>query len=93
MKVLADFTGVFGDLLCLSHSDVVNDEKGRIVFLAEGMEVTAFDLDSDEKGNRDNLIASGKVTKSPDWLRCNGSKWALKIDEHGIRHESEIIRS
>lgn len=90
MKLQADFNGLFGDILCLSHEDFCLDEQGARVDLHAGMQVTAFDLDSDEQGRRDNLIASGVVEPSPDWLRCRGSKWALRIDEHGVRHESEI---
>jgi hypothetical protein len=54
------------------------------------MKVTAFDQDVDEQGNRDDLIASGTVEPSPNWLRCNGSRWVLRIDENGVRHESEL---
>lgn len=54
------------------------------------MVVTAFDVDEDEEGRRDDLIATGLVEASPDWLGCRGSKWSLRIDEHGVRHESEI---
>lgn len=89
-KVHADFNGLFGDVLCLSHSDTCADENGKVVHLRKGLFVTAFDRDSDENGNRDDLIASGVVEPSPLWLRCNGSKWILRIDEKGVRHESEI---
>ena len=57
--------------------------------LVEGMQVTAFDMDFDEKGSRDDLLASGVVAPAPDWLQCNGSRWVLKIDSRGIRHQSE----
>jgi len=90
MRLQADFNGLFGDTLCLSHSDTCKDESGNSVELRAGMIVTAFDLDSDENGQPDNLIASGIVEPSPDWLACNGSKWALKIDAQGVRHESDL---
>ena len=89
-KVLADFNGLFGELLCLSHSDTSIDESGAVVNLRAGMKLTAFDQDSDERGNRDDLIASGTVEPSPEWLRCRGSRWALRIDENGVRNESDI---
>jgi hypothetical protein len=89
-KVYADFNGLFGELLCLSHSDTCKDESGAEVRLQAGMTVTAFDYDQDEHGVSDNLIASGIVEPSPDWLQCQGSKWALKIDKHGVRHESDL---
>ena len=89
-KVYADFNGFFGELLCLSHSDTCWDEFGGIVHLQAGMKLTAYDDDEDEHGARDNLIASGTVEPSPESLSCLGSKWVLRIDEHGLRHESDV---
>lgn len=90
-RIRADFNGLFGHLLCLSHSDMARDENGQEVELSEGMSVIAFDEDLDEHGQRDDLIAQGVVIRSPDWLRCNGSLWSLQIDENGARHESDIV--
>jgi hypothetical protein len=89
-RVRADFNGLFGELLCLSHKDTCEDMDGNLVTLQTGMVLTAFDEDADEQGNRDDLIASGIVEPSPQWLRCNGSRWALRIDSHGVRHESDL---
>jgi hypothetical protein len=89
-RVRADFNGLFGDILCLSHSDTAPDENGNPVMLREGMRVLAYEQDSDEDGTPDNLIAFGIVDASPPWLRCNGSKWILRIDQNGVRHESEL---
>ena len=89
-KVRADFNGLFGDILCLSHEDTCLDEMGAVVHLREGLILTAYDEDADEYGNRDDLIARGEVESAPAWLRCDGSKWVLKIDENGVRHESDI---
>ena len=89
-RLRADFNGLFGDLLCLSHEDTCKDEDGVEVFLTEGLTVTAFDEDGDEHEDRDDLVASGTVEPSPDWLRCQGSKWVLRIDENGVRSESEL---
>ena len=55
-----------------------------------GLHLTAYMEDADENGNPDNLIASGIVEPSPEWLRSHGSKWILIIDEAGVRHESEL---
>ena len=90
IKVYADFNGIFGELLCLSHTESSKDEFGNIVKLYDGMKITAYDQDADENGNRDDLIANGIVEPSPDWLKCSGSKWVLRIDENGIYHESEM---
>jgi len=89
IRLQADFNGVFGDLLCLSHGDTCKDEHGAEVKLAPGMRVTAFDLDADENGAPDNLLANGVVEPSPDWLQCRGSRWALRIDHNGVHHESD----
>ena len=53
------------------------------------MLLTAFDEDS-EHGQRDELLATGIVEPSPDWLQCKGSKWVLRIDERGVRHQSDL---
>ncbi len=54
------------------------------------MVITVFGEDLDENDQPDALIASGVVERSPDWLACKGSVWALHIDQNGVRHESEI---
>jgi hypothetical protein len=54
------------------------------------MVVTAFDKDTDSSGNPDDLTATGVVEEAPDWLKCNGSRWVLRIDARGVRHESEL---
>lgn len=87
IRLRADFNGLFGDVLCLSHGDTCRDESGNEVPLAAGMQVTAFEPDTDDDGRPADLIATGVVEPSPDWLQCNGSRWALRIDEHGVRHQ------
>ena len=89
LKIRADFNGLFGNVLCLSHDETCFDETG-VVQLDEGPNITAFDDDSDGEGNPDTLIANGKVARSPDWLQCFGSKWVLMIDERGVYHQSGI---
>ena len=90
LKVRADFNGLFGDLLCLSHNDHSIDEAGNKVELKAGMMLTAFDEDADENGKRDDLIASGTVEPARRGLVGHGSRWVLRIDEHGVRHQSDI---
>ena len=89
-RLRADFNGLFGDLLCLSHGDSCVDSDGNVVQLSEGLKVTAYDEDLDDQGNRDDLLASGIVESSPAWLSCNGSRWVLRIDGDGVRNESEL---
>jgi hypothetical protein len=90
MRVRADFNGLFGELLCLSHKDSCVDVDGNVVTLQAGMILTAFDEDGDENGNRDDIIASGTVEPSPESLRCFGSRWVLRIDQNGVKHESDL---
>lgn len=90
MKVQADFNGLFSQVLCLSHRDTCVDSGGNTVPLHAGMSLTAFDEDVDENGNRDDLLASGIVEPSPQWLACRGSRWVLRIDKYGVRHESDL---
>ena len=89
-RLRADFNGLFGKYLCLSHGDTCLDESGANVSLRAGMQVTAVDEDSDEHGRPDNLIASGIVEPAVPGLVGHRSKWVLHIDEHGVRHESDI---
>lgn len=89
--VYADFNGLFsGGMLCLSHSDTSTDRSGNTIKLAAGMVLTAYDEDADENGNPDDLFATGTVIPAPKFARCNGSKWFLKIDADGVRHESDL---
>jgi hypothetical protein len=90
IRVHADFNGLFGELLCLSHKETCIGADGREVIVCEGMMVTAFDEDVDDEGKPDNLIAAGTVEQPPKWLRCNGSRWVLRIDHNGVRHESDL---
>jgi hypothetical protein len=87
--VHADFNGLFSKVVCLSHNDTCEDAEGNIVALTEGMFLTAFDED-EENGVRDDLFATGTVERAPDWLQDHGSRWVLRIDEDGVRHESDF---
>jgi hypothetical protein len=93
LKLQADFNGLFGDLLCLSHNDSCRDESGEAIPLVTGMVAIAFEEDIDERGQREYLVAQGIVEPSPDWLQCRGSKRALRIDGRGVRHEPQFAAS
>lgn len=90
IRVRADFNGLFGELLCLSHRNTCEDADANVITLQAGMVLTAFDEDADEHGNRDDLVASGTVEPSPESIRCLGSRWVLRIDGNGVRHESDL---
>jgi hypothetical protein len=93
-RLREDFNGLFENwtILCLSHGDTCLDENGTEVALHAGMVVTVFEEDY-ENGRRDDLIATGRVEPSPEWLQCLGSRWILRIDKDGVRHESEIMQA
>jgi len=86
----ADFNGLFGTVLCLSHHESGQDANGDAVALHSGTFASAFDDDSDDEGRPDRLIASGLVERPPPWLTHTPSRWVLLIDENGVRHQSEI---
>src|ERR1700728_969009 len=90
MRVYADFNGLFGNILCLFHKETAPDADANAVILREGMILTAYDEDCDESGKRDDLLASGMVEPSPEWLHRHGSRWILRIDHRGVRHESDL---
>ncbi|MDQ6787940.1 MAG: hypothetical protein M3033_14130 [Acidobacteriota bacterium] len=93
VKIRADFNGLFGEVLCLSHEDFSLTEDKIKVKLHEGMKITAFDEDLGDDGKRDDLIANGIVEPAPDWLKCDGSKWILRIDENGVYHQSDLTKT
>jgi hypothetical protein len=89
IEVWADFNGLFSQLLCLTHNNYCLDASGNQVQMKAGMRVTAFTEDI-EDGVPDDLIATGTVEPSPEWLACRGSRWVLRIDQNGVRHRSEV---
>ncbi|WP_426106842.1 hypothetical protein [Massilia sp. TSP1-1-2] len=90
-KFCVDFNEmVEGNLVLFSADDTKRDTNGELVVLYEGMEVTVFMEDLDEIGNRDDLVASGRLelNVSDDWSRH--VKWCCRIDENDIRNESDF---
>lgn len=90
IRIRADFNGLVGNLLCLSHTDRGTTETGEDHEFVEGDTVLAFELDADEDGNPAYLVASGRVVRSPSKLCSNGSVWSLAIDERGVRHVASL---
>lgn len=89
--IYADFNGLLErDLLCISHNDTARTYAGEIVPLSAGMKITAYDEDADEQNRPDAIFATGTVEPSPQYAHCRGSKWSLRINADGIRHESEL---
>lgn len=86
----ADFNGLFGDVLCLSHGDTCRDKSGRLIQLYEGMTVIACEPESLPGGPPEELFAAGVVERAPPELACRGSVWVLRIDGNGVKHRPAV---
>ncbi|EZH73442.1 hypothetical protein ATO12_16000 [Aquimarina atlantica] len=89
-KIYIDFNAMITcDLVLLSKTDFKKDADGNTIELKEGMNICVYMDDEDEFGKPDNLIACGTVepNNSGAFTSC---KWNIRIDENGIRHESEL---
>jgi len=75
-------------LVLLSQHDFKRDSEGNEIFLFEGRSVDIYMDDVDENGCIDNLIASGVVERNNTGL-FPVCKWNCRIDQRGIRHQSE----
>ncbi|PFH04485.1 hypothetical protein BCF11_5268 [Collimonas sp. PA-H2] len=78
------------NLVLLSVGDSAAGMNGVTVVLQEGMRVDVYMDDLDEKGNVDNLTASGVVEKNAATGWGQHVKWCCRIDSDGIRPQSEI---
>jgi hypothetical protein len=88
---LVDFNELLDcDLVLLSASDAKRTSDGTLVVLCEGLEIAVYMEDVDENGEPDRLVARGRVERnmSVDWSAH--VKWCCRIDENGIRHQSEL---
>jgi hypothetical protein len=80
------------DLVLLSKEDNKIDVDQKLVLLKEGMKLTVIMDDIDENGNIDNLIATGVVEKNSTKGWGEHVKWCCRIDNNGIRHQSDCRR-
>ncbi len=79
------------NLVLLSADDAKLNSRGELVSLHEGLPVTVYMEDTDEDGSVDNLVAKGIVVRNRSEVGwASNAKWCCKIDDHGIRHESEL---
>ena len=86
-----DFNGFLApDLLCLAHSETVIDASGKTVKLEAGVVVTAYDYDADDDGNPDRILVTGTIERSPEFARCRGSVWSVRVDNSGVQWESQL---
>ena len=89
-KIEVDFNELIDDnQVLLSQTDVRKDIYGNDVLLTEGLEIDIFDIDYDDKGNRDDLVASGVAVLCKRAL-YEHVKWCCKIDKNWIRNTSDL---
>ncbi|NML39938.1 hypothetical protein HHL17_22245 [Chitinophaga sp. G-6-1-13] len=88
-RIYVDFNEMIAeDLVLLSQEDTKRDSAGNLVQLFEGKTIDIFMDDTNERGEKDNLIASGTVEANTTGL-FPVCKWNCRIDANGIRHERE----
>lgn len=89
-RIYVDFNEMIEcDLVLLSKTDFKKDSDGNTIEFKEGKKIKIYMDDENDLGEQDNLIANGKVE-----LNISGlfpvCKWNCRIDENGIRNESEL---
>jgi hypothetical protein len=79
------------DLVLLSKDDMRRDASGSLIKLYDGLEVDVFMEDVKENGESDHLVAQGVVepNRSSGW--GGNVKWCCRINQSGIRHQSELL--
>jgi len=75
----------------LSQDDSKTDSSGKVVLFIEGMRLAVYMDDRDADGKPDNLIAEGVALRNYHGNWTVAGRWLLRIDERGIRHESEEL--
>ena len=77
------------DLVALSARDEKLSSTGEKILLREGLVIDVYSDDLNDKGEPDNLIASGVVERNSSSGWAKEIRWCCRIDAQGIRHESE----
>ena len=93
-RIYVDFNEMVTDkIVLLSKDDIKKDSIGNVITFYEGMPISIYS-DNEENGKQDNLIADGIAIKYDlrEYKIWNHIKWYCKIDENGIRYESDLIK-
>jgi len=77
------------DLVALSAKDEKISSAGEKILLQDGLSIEVYSEDLNNRGEPDNLIASGVVERNSSSGWAKEIKWCCRIDAQGIRHESE----
>jgi len=88
-RIYVDFNEMI-DLVLLSKYDFKLNSNGENIKMIEGKKIDIYMDDENDKGFKDNLIASGIVERNNSGI-FEVAKWCCRIDENGIQHESDII--
>lgn len=93
-RIYVDFNEMVDyNTVLLSRDDTKVDSQGNIITFYEGMPVSIYMDDVNNKGEVDNLIAEGIAIKQdlsnypPSWQHV---KWCCRIDANGIINESDL---
>ena len=78
------------NLVLLSAEDAKRDVSGELIQLREAMAIDVYMDDVNERGEPDSLVASGWVEKNQSSGWGSNAKWCCRIDEQGIRHQSDL---
>lgn len=89
-KFYVDFNELIErDLVALSASYEKLSSTGEQIRLQDGLLIEVFSDDLDDKGEPDDLVASGVVERNRARGWAERIKWCCRIDALGIRHESD----
>ena len=86
LRLRADFNGLSGDLLCLSHAERCRTPDGKEVEVTEGALAIALEPDPDREGDPMELFATGTIENAREEPACLGSRWVLPIVADGVGH-------
>jgi len=90
-RILVDFNEMLEpNLVLLSKEDARRDSHNNLISLYEGLLIYVYDDNTDNNGNRDNLVAEGVVERNNTLSWGKNAKWCCRINEKGIQRESEI---
>ncbi|MBR1125619.1 hypothetical protein JQ628_29135 [Bradyrhizobium lablabi] len=94
-KFCVDFNELIErDLVALSMSDEKTCSTGEKILLQDGLAIEIYSNDDlDDSGEPDTLIASGVVERNSARGWAEAIRWCCRIDELGIRHESDLRNS
>jgi hypothetical protein len=78
------------DIVALSQTDTRQDVNGQDVQLVEGLPISIYSDDVNDKGQPDNLVAEGVVIQRENGWGFPIVKWFCRISPPGIRTESDL---